>query len=611
MRTIYLLAFFVLSLVIKLTAKTIYVGKDQKYKSIKSALQKAKGGDIVLLMDSIHREENVIDNLSFKKTVTIKSSGNHNTILCGTIPLAVTWQEHATNIYKAKVKSKVWQLFRNEKMCIPARWPNATMENLSIFNQRLWAKPNHYKKEKNGLLIDSDLQKLEIKKVKDAMAILNHGSFKSYARKINFLSVNSFSYNPIPAHEYRTNHQQYYYLEGSLGLLDSQNEWYYNNEESLLYVYTQNKEKLASDTFYSKTQSYALIFNHCRNIQLENISFFATTIKLSSSTHFKISSCIFSYPSCSKRMLGSEDLQEITHIENDKLLEEDNHILIERCLFEHSDGGALRLKGNGIKINNNHFRNIDWSACAHFSLGASICGLGSKNCSYTHNTIHKTGGSCVILPGKSSTCKYNKIYDYGLLQSDGAAIQCTRHDVDGAEISYNWIYFAPKHYAIRFDAPPDDILVAGKNGKIHHNVIWNTKGMMVKGNNQLIYNNTMLTNNGKGIIIPSKSGSNSNTRTYNNLVERMSAHRSKYNKIPGIEGSNWNGYIFKKKVEALIEDKSSLDFSPKSTSIEIIDKGINFEGYSSDVETKDKPDIGAYEYGGHYWKAGANWSIDL
>jgi len=588
-------------------SETIYVGTDESYTSIKDALEHCDGGETILLTDLYHKEESIIENMIFDDAVTIASITGQKTTLLGTDTLRLQWEQHSSNIYKAKVGQEIWQLFKEGQEMIPARWPNASFEDLSVFNQNLWAKPNNYKQESNGTVLDNDLSIFAGKDLTNVMAVLNHGSFKSYARQVQQLTTNSFQYNIIPVHEYRTNHQQYYFLEGGVALIDVKNEWCYIPEQDTLYIYAESIEELNEAIFTGKTQSYALQFNSCKNIELYNIDFFATTFKLTSTTNFTIASCKFSHPNCSKRMLGSEDLQEITHIQNDLLLEEDNKVKIENCIFENSDGGGLRIRGNSIRVIDNLFKNIDWSACAHLSLGSTICAIGSKNNQYINNTIHTTGTATVILPGESCICKYNRVFDYGRLQSDGSAIQCTRYDVDQVEISYNWFFLAPSHYGIRFDAPPDEVEVAGKNGTAHHNVIWNTNGMMIKGNDQKIYNNTVLINKQNGIIILNESGSNSRTISHNNLVEKMSGHRSKYIALPGISSNNWNGYTMSGSSEGLIVNKSLLNFSPLATSSAIIDQGILFEEYQSDFETIGLPDIGAYEYGGEYWQAGISW----
>ena len=78
-----------------------------------------------------------------------------------------------------------------------------------------------------------------------------------------------------------------------------------------------------------------------------------------------------------------------------------------------------------------------------------------------------------------------------MLQDDGALVQLPgQSSVPGSEIHHNWIHDSVK-YGIRYDAPVLNPELAGTDGLIHHNVLWNLpKGMMIKGDVHEIYNNT-------------------------------------------------------------------------------------------------------------------------
>ena len=58
-------------------------------------------------------------------------------------------------------------------------------------------------------------------------------------------------------------------------------------------------------------------------------------------------------------------------------------------------------------------------------LMVSIYITGTSN-TFHQNTIHTTGASATVLPGRMSTFSYNKVTNTGLLQSDGAVFQGTK-----------------------------------------------------------------------------------------------------------------------------------------------------------------------------------------
>ena len=237
-----------------------------------------------------------------------------------------------------------------------------------------------------------------------------------------------------------------------------------------------------------------------------------------------IEKCNFYFPSASKRMLGTTNgvgTPNVTELEGNA---DNNHIL--KCLFEYSEGEALRIKGDNNTIENNYFHHIDWSVSDLESLMVSILCTGDDNI-FDNNSIHTTGASATVLPGERSIFSYNNITNTGLLQSDGAVFQGTSANVSGSVVHHNYIYDTEK-YAFRYDAPGGDASSAGSYGIMHHNIADNTNGLMIKGNNQIIAHNTIVNtiNNRNDIIILSEDCSNTNTWLYNNLAKRIGAHRS-------------------------------------------------------------------------------------
>ncbi|MGB2530340.1 MAG: LamG-like jellyroll fold domain-containing protein, partial [Candidatus Poseidoniaceae archaeon] len=101
----------------------------------------------------------------------------------------------------------------------------------------------------------------------------------------------------------------------------------------------------------------------------------------------------------------------------------------------------------------------------------------------------------------------------------------------------------------RFDAPIGEV-GEGRNGTMHHNVIWNAAGgLMVKGDYHDIHNNTVFNSTGKNDIIFLTDGgiNNKNSTLHYNAVDAMADHRSDdvfANPLPnGSHWSNWNGYV--------------------------------------------------------------------
>jgi hypothetical protein len=170
-------------------------------------------------------------------------------------------------------------------------------------------------------------------------------------------------------------------------------------------------------------------------------------------------------------------------------------------------------------------------------------------------------------------------------------------------------------YGVRYDAPVPNPELAGTNGLVHHNVLWNLpKAMMIKGDSHNIFNNTSFNISGVDLIIldevyPDPPGGSSNTSTIirNNLAGKISGHRQNPQTPPGTEDHNvYSDTSSSYNSSALLTDPENKNFTPNSSAVELIDAGVIITGIT-DGYSGSAPDIGAYEVGDS-WTAGATWT---
>ena len=132
------------------------------------------------------------------------------------------------------------------------------------------------------------------------------------------------------------------------------------------------------------------------------------------------------------------------------------------------------------------------------------------------------------------------------------------------------------------------------------------------------------------MIILDEENSNLNTVTQNNLVDKLSGHRSLSNfedkdrddnpdyPIPGTSSNNWNGWdsVKTENIDVTNIDNTIYNLIDSLTLIPLegsplIDAGISIESIPQEI-IGSSPDIGAYEYGGEIWKAGIEgWEPDF
>ena len=627
------------------------------------------GASEVLLLEGVYSNveditaSNVIirpnnsDNVVFNGTITINEPGIVNS----------QWVQHSGNIFKTYVDEDIWQLFSNNQEMVMARWPNSSFENDMIYNNDTWA--HSADEDPDGIVNDiTDLNSLslESKELSDfsnddisgAIMIANFGSFKTKNKIVSSSGLDipnkKFEYEAI-GNEYRDKHH-YYFLEGKLAFLDSPNEWFYDGQYLYMWSLTADGSDLENSIIRAKNKTFAYNITNSSNVTVQGIKFFASTVTIQNSYDITISDNVFSYPSYSKRMLGDLSSPLVTNIDQDlnssflPSSSSSTSCTFSGNVFEYTEGEALIMSGDNHLITNNYFHHIDWSCSEIQGIGLSIYATGS-NITFSHNIMHTTGASATLNMGERAIISYNDISNTGLAQSDGAIVQITKNIVESSVTSYNWLHDSEK-MGFRFDAPSGSADIAGTEGLAHHNVIWNIGkngfggiGMMIKGDNHEIYNNTVFNCEKTDILILDENGlTNLDTYTENNAADVISNHRTNdvdsEDEIPGFTNNNYSLYSdhtnnFTSTIDPLLtnsvqtisyspnevlENRFLYNFSP--TSPLLIDQGKIINTISDPIESHpnvfqsditygyqgDFPDIGAYESASELWIPGIDFT---
>ncbi len=648
------------------------------FKTISKAVSEfntTEGGTIYLL-EGIYHEEVIIDG---KDKITIEPFNNENVVMNGSIDITSSWTQHSGNIYKTQLTEDVWQLFIDDEEKVMARWPNTTFENDAIYDNENWA--HGYVEKDNtsngdGIKDNADYNGYIQEKshaatpalntlgsIDGSLLIANIGSFRTFVTEVTsevqtaktlpngkVLKYDYFTHTPVKSNDWRDK-EHFYFLEGKLDFLDAQNEWFYDKTSKTLYAWSNdNGNDLNNASIKGKTHSYGFDIRNADEVEVKDLKFFASTVRIYNSSNINIYNNVFSYPNCSKRMLGVKTSPLVTSVDQktDGDLTSNGtsfNCTFEKNVFEYTDGEALILGGDEHKIINNYFHHIDYTCAAIQGIGLSIMASGSK-IEFDHNIMHTTGASATINLGPEGKIRYNDISNTGLGQSDGSVIQLTKNIVEGSETSYNWLHDTGK-YGFRFDAVIGNAGGAGQKGLAHHNVIWNLGdaihgtggiGMMIKGEYQEIYNNTCFDNLKVDINILEEqidptTTTNMFTITRNNAADRISNHRTQINTFPGVQSNNTYAKPTSSKENKIapllenvnvvydpskvVENRDLYDFRPKATSTQLINKArkIEIPVYSSlsyiDITAGfigNKPDRGAYEYGKDKWIPGIDFT---
>ena len=578
------------------------------FSSIQQAANVMNAGDICYIRQGVYHENIKLESKdgSSGSPIVFSAYNDERVVLDGTVPINSTWSIFNGNIWVAEIDYNIWQLFVDYQEMVMARWPNAFFEDGSIWDKESnWAHgtidldENAYQ---NGMMIDSPHGDISLENigfnVEGATAILNVGSFKTYTREILNHNGNTFYYEPVDL--WKTKHHDYF-LENKIEFLDSPGEWFYDVDSSLVYFWAPNNANPNNLNIRGKVQSYAFEIIDSDYIEIRDLEFFGTTFKFENSDYSIVDHCNLVYPSCYKRMLGVVDTQPEMSI-----FTSSSNCKVINSAFRFIDGSALEMYSGSNTIENCYFYHIDYTATDLNGLMTTIQMGGSDNI-FRRNTMHRMGASATLNPGNSAIIELNDMSDSGHMQSDGALVQCMVGQQPDVQIRYNWLHDTEK-FGARFDGEGD-----GYGGHMHHNVIWNVQGgIMVKGYNHNIYNNTSFDNGSKNdIIVMIDQGGNEGTITINNASNKIAGHRTGTYQdypVPGIYENNWNGYETNQDIKDLLQDAENLDFTPIEGSI-LIDSGFDHENLDLNY-IGGGPDLGAYEYGGEYWIPGITWDLN-
>ena len=159
------------------------------FQTIQHAADLMQSGDNCYLRSGTYHEEIQINNLNGTSSdpITFTNYQGEPVILDGTVPITSAWTVHDGNIYKTTIDFDIWQLFEENRMLISARWPNANLEDNSLWNdEEFWGHGGPL--DQNGLQYDDPHDGLSLAALNmdltGAMAVLNVGNWKSWTRVV-------------------------------------------------------------------------------------------------------------------------------------------------------------------------------------------------------------------------------------------------------------------------------------------------------------------------------------------------------------------------------------------------------------------------------------------
>jgi hypothetical protein len=216
----------------------------------------------------------------------------------------------------------------------------------------------------------------------------------------------------------------------------------------------------------------------------------------------------------------------------------------------------------------------------------------------SHCSLFRAGRDTIQHHGsKRIRIEYCDVYHTNMLNNDSGALYCWGTDGEGGTIAYNWVHdnLGDSTVGIYLDN-------FSKNFAVHHNVVWNCTGSGIRLNsdavNHLVCNNTIQQVREPfgtycyANYTPTMQG----TRILNNLVNAAIHPRNPSEFVQGDLGP---------ELHHSAPGATDRDGFPAAGSA-AVDAGVVVEGLT-DGFLGAAPDLGAYEFGGERWVAGAGW----
>ena len=362
---------------------------DKPWRHVQKAATTMIPGDVCTIRGGVYDEEVTISGLqgTRENPITFRSYPGEIVTFDGTVPITSSWEKYKDNIYVTTLEEDIWQLFVDGEMQINARWPNAFWYDYSVFDYTKWgfadAKSTFDPVTGKGVIVDNGTQDLAKSGLNatGAIAILNIGSWMTWAGlvKKHDPGEDNFAFDlqqQLTGYVKFHGQNSRYFLEDKLEFLDAPSEWFYDKNTKKLYLWTRDSDHPGNRDIRGKVLTYAFeITNKSTWLILSNLNFFATTIFISGDddssdvSNIRLDSLHFSYPSYSKRMIGSLAVPNMTTIYYNGLLTQyAGNYSTFNCTWEYADGQTMSYRGADGVFENNLWHHNDFSCVGNGNL---------------------------------------------------------------------------------------------------------------------------------------------------------------------------------------------------------------------------------------------------
>ncbi len=610
-----------------LGAETVYVrpkdaaSANGNTLSAQDAVTALKPGDTCVFQNGVYRESvNLTVSGTAEKPIRVIAQGD--VLFDGTDPVMTPWTQQGAAYRTPLPGPQIEQVFADGIPLTPARWPNASFSDTWIRSK--WAQSAEGSKK--DLMVCDALGGTGIDWT-GALAVLNVGhQYKTWTRTV--LAHNrgepQFQYELVERlgdgkDDGRTWWDDRFYLTDTRKALDAPGEWYHDAEAGYLYLIPDDAAVPQSGAISVKRRDYAIYGRSVRHVHVSGFRFHGCTIRLDNAVGATIEDCQIRFPQFTRVIGETLPNGQKKHTPHTGVSGTDN--TIRRVLVAYASGIGIAASGRNNRIEDSIVHDVAWSGTINFpgillnSEGTSS-GTGST---VTRCEVFNTGNVGIRYGGPSNIIEWNHVHHTGLACRDIAAIHTGSLRTRGSVARHNWVHHSMGK-AIRGDDQTRGLTV-------HHNLVWACdEGIIVKGDHNAVYHNTILGTEGHGaLIIPTRQEpkkwwtrhellpiQNLHSRFFNNYSETVIYRHGPvgqndqitHNAVADSKRASFATALTNVDPTAIGTDK--FDPRPQQGSF-LVDAGTVAEGLTEDY-AGTAPDPGAYEHRKPIWRPGPSWT---
>ncbi|MEM9827852.1 MAG: right-handed parallel beta-helix repeat-containing protein [Planctomycetota bacterium] len=528
------------------------------------------------------------------------------------------WTPSGGDIYRASVNEPVYDVFVGGRYMDKARWPDADSD---VMRKNEWVPTTNGGKRDAGW-VDFD-QKLPADFVGGFYTghngtnpfNFNHGRITSQSdNRIAVSHLNFRWWQGVPGHIGPGTGN----IIDHLNCLTTEKEWHW--QDGTLYLYPPGGGNPNAMRVEARVRLYGFDCSGKDAVQIQGLNFVGASLLMDGSNDCVVDGCTFKYVSPWGKHYyslgptgGQSDVNHYTvggPIDGTAgLYFKGNNNTLKNSVVMHGWGCLVTLLGSHSTVENNYIGDANWITRQH-TANITVSG---KNQKILNNTLRYSTGRMIAFilydgsPVKAITIRGNDCRRYAYAMFDGGT-SCFytngENDLGGAEISYN---------VIADNMTTDDRVSCGiylddgaHNATIHHNVIHGgdhcRSGIFThRGDKQIwVYHNSVWNVTRSAWLSSVWKGS----RDTATMVYRNNHSGGLGYSQNGVTGSITQDHNRDDVPAVELADVQKIDFRIQQAGSASIDAGTEIRGIN-DQYFGDAPDLGAFEFGGTDWKAGA------